>query len=76
MDYMANMHGVKIGAVGYGGHFVYSTLDRYYKKDMDLEEALDVLRKCIHELKTRFVMNTTTFKVKVADKDGVRTVEL
>ena len=30
----------------------------------------------VQELKERFVMNLPTWKVKVADKDGVREVEL
>ena len=43
---------------------------------MSLEEALDVLRKCVHEVQTRFLANQPKFKVKVVDKDGVRVVDL
>lgn len=40
--------------------------------DMDVNAAVDLLRKCIDELKTRFILNLTDFKLKLVDKDGVR----
>ena len=36
----------------------------------------DIIKKCLHEIATRFLMNTPNFTVKVIDKDGVRVVEL
>jgi 20S proteasome subunit beta 4 len=43
---------------------------------MTLEEGLDLARKCVEQLKTRFLMNQPKFIVKVVDKDGTRVVEL
>ena len=40
--------------------------------DMDVDAAVGLLRKCIDELKTRFILNLTDFKLKLVDKDGVR----
>ena len=51
-------------------------MDRFAKPDLSLEEALDLIRKCIAEINTRFVMNLPKFVVKVADKDGIREVAL
>jgi 20S proteasome subunit beta 4 len=75
-DYLGSMHQVPFGAHGYAGHFAYSIFDRYYKKSMNLEEGIEVIRKVILELNTRFLLKPGTFKAKVVDKDGIRTVEI
>ncbi|KAI9622494.1 hypothetical protein H4Q26_015175 [Puccinia striiformis f. sp. tritici PST-130] len=53
-----------------------NTMDRFHRPDMDLQQGLELLKRCINELSTRFIVNLGTFKVRVADKDGVREVEL
>lgn len=70
------MQKVPFGAHGYIAHFVLSVLDRYCKEDMTEEEALDVLQKCIKEIKTRFLVGMDDFTVKIANKDGIREVQL
>ncbi len=42
-------------AHGYGAYFALSTMDRWHRPDMDLDEGLELLRKCINELETRFI---------------------
>jgi len=76
IDYMASLQEVKYAAHGYGSYFTLSVLDRYYKDGMDLNECLDVLRKCIKEIQKRLLLNTPTFIVKVVDKFGSREVDL
>ena len=39
---------------------------------MSLEEGLKLLDMCLAELKKRFIINMSTFSVKVVDKDGIR----
>lgn len=51
-------------------------MDRYYKENMDVEEAKKLMGMCIQELKTRFIVNMPNFKVQLVDKDGVHQVEL
>jgi 20S proteasome subunit beta 4 len=67
---------VPYAAHGYGSFFVLSTLDRHYQRDLSVEEALELVRKCVHELQTRFLVNQPRFCVKIVDKDGVREVAL
>merc|ERR1711988_315742 len=69
LDYLASMQKVPYACHGYAGYFCTSTIDRYYTPNLSLEEGMDILRKCVHEIKTRFL-------VKVIDRDGVRVVEL
>ena len=76
MDYMASMHPMPFAAHGYGSFFTLSVMDRHFKKDMSVEQALGVMQKCAHELRTRFLINCPKFIVKVVDKDGIRVVDL
>jgi len=76
MDYLASMHKMPCSAQGYCANFTLSVMDRYYKEDMNLEEGKELIRKCIKELQTRFLINVPNFIVKIADKDGVREVQL
>ena len=36
----------------------------------------EIIKKCIHEISTRFLANTPNFTVKVVHQDGTRIVEL
>ncbi|PWN48932.1 putative multicatalytic endopeptidase complex chain PRE1 [Violaceomyces palustris] len=76
VDYLGTLATVPFAAHGYGAFFALSTLDRYHRPDMSLEEGLDLLRRCINELKTRFIVDLGTFKVRVVDREGVREVKL
>mmetsp|Transcript_285 Transcript_285/g.530 ORF Transcript_285/g.530 Transcript_285/m.530 type:complete len:192 (-) Transcript_285:153-728(-) len=72
LDYLASMEKVNKAAQGYGAFFTLGLMDRYYKPDLTLEEAKDIIRKCIKEMETRFVINLGNYKCKVVDKNGVR----
>ena len=76
MDYMASFAKVNFGAHGYASNFIISVFDREYKYDMSVEEALEVVKKCLHELKTRFLIHQPNFSIKIVDKDGIRPIEL
>ncbi|CEH13329.1 20s proteasome subunit [Ceraceosorus bombacis] len=76
VDYLGTSIPVPFGAHGYGAHLTLSTMDRYHRPDMSLEEGLDLLRRCINQLKLRFIVDLGQFKVRVVDRDGVREVTL
>ena len=76
MDYMASLAKVNFGAHGYAANFILSVFDRDWKKGMNLDEGLVVVRKCIHELKTRFLIHQPVFVIKVVDQNGIRRVEI
>ncbi|ORY97931.1 nucleophile aminohydrolase [Syncephalastrum racemosum] len=76
VDYLGAMASLPYGAQGYGAYFCTSLMDRYHYADMDLEEAKELMRRCIQELKTRFIVNLPRFMVKVVDKDGIKDIEL
>ncbi|SCZ88125.1 BZ3500_MvSof-1268-A1-R1_Chr2-1g04205 [Microbotryum saponariae] len=76
IDLYGTLGTVPYAAHGYGAYFSLSTMDRWHSPDMDLAQGLDLLRKCVDELEKRFIVNLGTFTVRVADKDGVRQVDL
>jgi 20S proteasome alpha/beta subunit len=76
VDYLASLTKVGFGAHGYASNFILSTFDRDFKKGMPLEQGLEVIRKCINELHTRFLISQPNFVVKVVDKDGCREVKI
>ena len=76
MDYMASLSKVGFGAHGYCANFVLSVFDREWKEGLSVNEALDVVRKCLHELRTRFMISQPVFIVKIVDKDGTRVLQL
>jgi 20S proteasome subunit beta 4 len=73
---LAYLSKVNFGAHGYAASFVLSVFDRDWKKGMTLDQGLDVIRKCIHELKTRFLISQPVFVIKVVDQNGIKIVTL
>ena len=76
IDYLGTLATVPFAAHGYGAHFCLSTMDRYHSPDMSLDEGLLLLRRCIGELKQRFIVDLGKWNIRVIDHDGIRPVEL
>ncbi|TKA56852.1 hypothetical protein B0A53_01253 [Rhodotorula sp. CCFEE 5036] len=76
IDYLGTLGTVPYAAHGYGAYFALSTMDRWHDPEGDLEKGLELLRKCIAELETRFIVNLGGWSIRVADKDGIRQINL
>merc|ERR1712113_352732 len=63
LDYLASMEKVNKAAQGYGAFFTLGLMDRYYKPDLNLQEA-------------KVIINLGDYKCKVVDKDGIREISL
>ncbi|XP_074573854.1 LOW QUALITY PROTEIN: proteasome subunit beta type-2-B-like [Curcuma longa] len=72
IDYIATLHKVDKGAFGYGSFFSLSMMDRHYHSGMSLKEAVDLVDKCIIEIRSRLVVSPPNFVIKIVDKDGAR----
>lgn len=57
MDYLGACRKVPFGAHGYCAYFIMSTFDRYYREGLSVNDALDICRKCIAEIKERFMVD-------------------
>lgn len=66
VDYLGTLGHVPYAAHGYGAYFATSTMDRWHDPEADLEQGLDLLRKCIAELETRFIMNLGGWTIRGA----------
>lgn len=74
IDYLAAMIEVPFAAHGYGAYFCMSLLDRHYRKGMNEEEAMNLLKMCFRELATRFIINLPTFSVRIIRVDGIESI--
>jgi len=74
LDYLSSLNSLNKAAHGYGAYFALSIMDRYWKPDLTEKEGMEVIQKCIQEMKTRFIMNMDQFSIKIVDKNGIRTL--
>ncbi|KAG7372700.1 proteasome endopeptidase complex protein [Nitzschia inconspicua] len=58
LDEYGSLQQVQYGAHGLGANFLLSILDRGYRDDMTLEEAVDLANACFRELRTRYLVNS------------------
>lgn len=72
IDYIATFHKIEKGAFGYGSYFCLSLMDKLYRPDMSVEEAVDLVDKCIKEIRLRLVVAPQNFIIKIVDKEGAR----
>ena len=75
MDYLGTMQEVNHCSHGYSSYFVSSIFGTMWKPDMTLKEATDLIKYCVAELKTRFLVSQDGWIVKVVDKDGIRVLK-
>lgn len=76
MDYLGTLQQVTKGAHGYAAYFVNSVLDNAFQKDMSLDEGIAAMKKCIHELRTRFIIKQPQFVAKIVTKAGIQVLNL
>eukprot|EP01095_Lingulamoeba_sp_RSL-Kostka_P005025 TRINITY_DN1634_c3_g1_i1.p1 TRINITY_DN1634_c3_g1~~TRINITY_DN1634_c3_g1_i1.p1 ORF type:complete len:204 (-),score=64.75 TRINITY_DN1634_c3_g1_i1:59-670(-) len=75
MDYLGNMQKLNYAAHGHASFFVLSILDKHYKEDLTLEEAIDIVQTCIEELRHRFLINSPNFIFKIVNSEGIEIVK-
>ena len=71
MDYLGTMAEVPYGAHGYGSNFILGILDKEHRPDMDQEQAVKLLTKCIEEIQQRLIINLPSFSYYVVGEDGI-----
>ncbi|ABN64715.1 predicted protein [Scheffersomyces stipitis CBS 6054] len=75
IDYLGTQVELPYGAHGYAAFYANSLLDKHYKKNMDVEQGLALLKMCLKELETRMPIDFKGVYVKVVDKDGIRSID-
>jgi len=74
LDYLGSLHRVNVGAHGYASHFALSLFDRFYHKDCNLQEGLQVVQQVLSELRLRFLLKIGSIRVKVVTSEGIREI--
>ena len=74
LDYLGSYGKLLKAAHGYGAYFLYGLMDNFYRKDLNLAQGEDIIKKCINELKTRFSINMVDFDVFKITKDGIEDI--
>ncbi|GFQ01546.1 proteasome subunit beta type-2-a [Phtheirospermum japonicum] len=72
MDYIAALHKVDKAAFGYGSYLALAMMDRHYRRDMTVEEAIELVDKCIMEIRSRLFVAPPNFLIKIVDRDGAQ----
>lgn len=72
MDYLSSLVKLPFGIHGYGSFFGLSICDKYYKKDMNETEAVNLLNKIIAEIQKRLLVQLPSFHVRVINKEGIK----
>lgn len=75
IDYLACMIKLPFGMHGYGAYFALSTLDKHYRYDMNEQEAYELLKRCVHQVQKRLIVNLPVFKVTIVRKDGIANLD-
>ncbi|KDD76170.1 proteasome subunit protein [Helicosporidium sp. ATCC 50920] len=73
-DYLATLHQMNVCATGYGAYFVLSLFDRHWTPDITREQAIDLMRKGVEEVKERLVVAPPKFLAKIVDGTGIQVV--
>lgn len=76
VDYLGSMAKAPFAVHGHAAYFCLSIFDKHYKEGMSLDEGLALMKKCVDEMRQRYVINSETFALRAIDKDGVRDVAI
>ncbi|KAF7251399.1 hypothetical protein EG68_08643 [Paragonimus skrjabini miyazakii] len=71
LDYLATLAKVPFVVHGYGSYMSLSVLDRNYRSDLTVDQAVDLLRLCVEEIQKRFIVNLDRYCVRLVNKEGI-----
>jgi 20S proteasome alpha/beta subunit len=72
IDSTGAMHNVQYGSHGLGSNFLLSILDKGYKPNMSRDEAMDLMKDCFNQLRTRCVINSGPYPPCIKCIDAVQ----
>lgn len=72
LDYLATLHKQNTASFGYGGMFTSSLMDKWWRPNLELDDAMAIVDKCLAEVAMRLTVAPSQYLVKIVDKDGAR----
>ena len=74
IDYLGSLQSMNFAVHGYAGYFLLSLLDKYYREGLSVEEGKVLLKQCVTELRTRFIVSTR-YLAKVVSENGIEIIQ-
>ena len=76
LDEYGSIQQLQYGAHGYASNFALSILDRGYRPNMSREEAMDLIKNCFEQLRTRYIINSPNPpRIKCISANGCELVQ-
>lgn len=75
IDYLGTNVSLPYAAHGYASYYVLSTLDRWWKPTLTLEQGVDLVNKCLNELTMRLPIDFKGCDIHVVNEEGTRLYE-
>lgn len=76
LDEYGSIQQLQYGVHGYASNFALSILDRGYRPNMSREEAMDLIKNCFEQLRTRYIINSPNPpRIKCISADGCELVQ-
>jgi 20S proteasome alpha/beta subunit len=72
LDYLGTLHKMNICGTGYGSYFALSVFDRMWHPGLTQDEALEIMKKGVEEVRKRLVVAPERFNVKVVTAGGIK----
>ena len=73
-DYTGVCQKVKFGVQGYAQYLLMALINDERKEDMNENEVLEIVRKCIHAMNQRFMVKQENWTIMSVNNSGVRTI--
>uniref|UniRef100_A0A6G3MJ93 Proteasome subunit beta n=1 Tax=Henneguya salminicola TaxID=69463 RepID=A0A6G3MJ93_HENSL len=71
LDYLGSLVKVPFGCHGHASAFALSALDRFYRPDMNINEAVQLLSVILKDIQKRFVVNIPKLLVRAVGREGI-----
>ena len=62
-------------ACGIGSNFSLAILDRYWKRNMEKEDAIKLMMECVDEVRTRLLYSSSHYNIEICYKDHYEVVQ-
>jgi len=74
IDYLGNLQKMNFCAQGYSSLLIYSLLEKYFEEKIHVDQAIQIITKCISTIRSRFLVHQNGFLVKAIYKKSTKLI--
>ena len=71
VDMYGAMWKANYAAMGYAQYFLYGVMDSHWHGDLDLQEGMEILKKCAKALAQNYILGNTKYNVRIITETGI-----